>query len=145
MARVGSWDVGGYPATWFDGDADVGGWFDRDAIPSSVAPPEPPAPLPFVFQILSGADVASDYFFLFDPLYRTPRVRSDAIEFDLDSGPFDPVERLAPTQPLEAVARIQAIDHVEEVSVQGRKGQILHATVADRAGRVFDVRLVILR
>jgi hypothetical protein len=46
VARLGSWDIGGYGPTWFDIDANVGGWFDRDLIPQIKAPPPPPPPTP---------------------------------------------------------------------------------------------------
>jgi len=43
MARLGSWDVDGYHATWMDVSADVSGWIDRDFIPFPVTPPPGPS------------------------------------------------------------------------------------------------------
>lgn len=45
MARRGSWDVCGTSYEWFDVDANVLGWWDKELVPGTTPPP-PPKPKP---------------------------------------------------------------------------------------------------
>ncbi len=84
MARLGSWDIDGYVPTWFDVDNDPGGVWDRDAIPNTTPGP---GPVPFVFQ-MSGADIASDLFFMLDPYYRAGAGEAEKAHRELDLGDY---------------------------------------------------------
>jgi hypothetical protein len=65
MARLGSWDIGGAPTTWFDITALRSGWVDRDEIPFWDVPP---APLGNPLLLGGQYEDARDYAYFF----RTP-------------------------------------------------------------------------
>jgi len=98
MARLGSWDLTGYPPTWFDVDNNIGGVWDRDAIPIPGAPPPPPPP-PF----LIGSSGNAQYL---DKLYRDE---------------VDAKRKLESDRALRALEEIYRIERVQREAQQGRQ------------------------